>query len=136
MRASYRPEPNVTPMIDVLLVLIIVFMVMTFKQYRTMDAQLPEPCHGVCPAGETIVLEVLRDGNYRLNQQPIENRFLRERLVMAFDGRPTKVLSVTADADARYGQFFAAMDVARAAGVRVIGVVPKRALPGPRPQLQ
>jgi hypothetical protein len=44
---------------------------------------------------------------------------------MAFDGRPTKVLSVTADPAARYGQLFAAMDVARGAGVRVFGVVPR-----------
>ena len=128
MQTPYRPEPNVTPMIDVLLVLIIVFMVATFRQYHALDAQLPEPCRDACPAGETIVLEVLKNGDYRLNQQPVAGRLLHERLVTVFDGRPTKVLSVTAEPSARYGQFFEAMDVARGAGVRVIGIVPRREL--------
>ena len=72
------------------------------------------------------MLEVLHDGDYRLNQQPVANRALAERLTMVFDGRPTKVLSVRADSGARYAQFFEAVDVARGAGVRVIGLVPRR----------
>ena len=60
-------EPNLTPMIDVLLVLIIVFMVMVAQVYHTMDVQLPDVCVGNCVGSDPIVLEVMHrtPGNLR-----------------------------------------------------------------------
>ena len=64
MNASARIFPsaelNVTPMIDVLLVLLIVFMLAVVRVHRTMDVQLPQPCGPACTGDDGIVLEVPR----------------------------------------------------------------------------
>lgn len=127
MNASIRTtaEPNVTPMIDVLLVLLIVFMVMVVQQGRTMDVQLPELCAGTCASGDAIVLEVLGDGDYRLNQHPVKSDALLKVLTDAYAGRPDKILSIAGRSGATYAQVVEAMDVARSAGVRVLSAVPK-----------
>jgi biopolymer transport protein ExbD len=125
MPARHAAEPNVTPMIDVLLVLIVAFMVLVVGQRKAMDVQLPVECTGACDSGDAIVLEVLGNGAYRLNQQPVDHASLERRLTAVYFGRPGKILSVTGRGTARYGEVMEAMDVARAAGVRVISVVPK-----------
>jgi biopolymer transport protein ExbD len=118
-------EPNVTPMIDVLLVLLIVFMVVVVQSRRTMDINLPETCQGHCASGDAIVLEVLAGGAYRLNQRPVAHEALLSVLTSAYDGRPDKILSITGRTGARYADVVEAMDVARSAGVRVFSAVPK-----------
>ena len=127
MNASPRAtaEPNITPMIDVLLVLLIVFMVSVVQVYHTMDVQLPEPCPGTCAAGDAIVLEVLGGGAFRLNQRAVTSVALLQVLTDAYTGRPDKTLSITGRPGATYGQVVEAMDVARSAGVRVLSVTPK-----------
>ena len=123
--ARFTTEPNVTPMIDVLLVLLIVFMVAVTQSRRAMDVQLPQLCEGACAAGDAIVLEVLPHGEYRVNQQPIAHPQLGAYLTDIYAERPNKVLSVTGRSGARYSGVMEAMDVARSAGVRVISAVPK-----------
>ena len=51
-------EPNVTPMLDVLLVLLIIFLSVVIQVHHTIDSVLPQPCTGACSAGESIILEV------------------------------------------------------------------------------
>ena len=92
MSVVTRPNAraNVTPMIDVLLMLLIVFMVVTVQGRRTMDVQLPEPCLVACTAGDAIVLEVLPGGMYRLNHQPVAHAELPvgfDRSVCGADGQ-------------------------------------------------
>ena len=118
-------EPNVTPMIDVLLVLLIVFMFVVVQGRRTIDVQLPEECVANCGAGDAIVLEVLGAQGYRLNQRPVTHDALLAVLTDVYRGRPDKILSVTGRSGASYAQVMAAMDVARSAGVRVISAVPR-----------
>ncbi|HEX2718776.1 MAG TPA: biopolymer transporter ExbD [Gemmatimonadaceae bacterium] len=118
--ARFVPEPNVTPMIDVLLVLLIIFMV-AIKPRRHMDAQLPQPSteRG---EGVQIVLEVDPGPVYRLNQQPVASGALLERLRGVYEGRPERTLLVRGSRLARYQDVITAMDVARSAGVTVIGI--------------
>jgi biopolymer transport protein TolR len=127
MPVETRPsaEPNVTPMIDVLLVLLIVFMVAVVEGRRTMDVQLPVPCVGTCAAGDAIVLEVLPGGVYRLNRGAVAHDELKQRLANVYADRPSKVIAVAGRPGAKYAEVMEAMDVARAAGVRVISIVPK-----------
>jgi biopolymer transport protein TolR len=127
MSASPRftAEPNVTPMIDVLLVLLIVFMMMVVQARLALDLQLPETCTAACSVGDAIVLEVLPGAQYRVNRQAVAHDALRRYLVDVYANRPQKVLSVTGREGARYADVFEAMDLARAAGVRVISAVPK-----------
>jgi biopolymer transport protein ExbD len=109
-------------MLDVLLVLLVIFMA-SIQARRTMDVQLPAPCVGTCRGGDTpIVLEVLPGRHYRLNSAPIAEADLLERLRAVYAGRPDKVLQVAGSRSAVYQDVLDAMDVARGAGVQVIGV--------------
>jgi|SRR5689334_6503472 biopolymer transport protein TolR len=123
--AALNAEPNVTPMIDVLLVVLIVFMVAMVRVYHTMDVQLPEACSGVCDASQPIVLEVLPGPTYRINRQAVAAADVLVRLRSIYGPRPDKIIQVAGHPAVRYSDVFAAMDVAKAAGVREIGIVPK-----------
>jgi biopolymer transport protein TolR len=118
-------EPNMTPMIDVLLVMIIVFMVMMVQVHHSMDVVLPDVCRGVCAGGDGIVLEVLPGQEYRLNGQIVAARELATKLTAVYEGRPEKVIQIAAGSRVRYDDVMHAMDVAKTAGVRVIGIAPK-----------
>lgn len=118
-------EPNVTPMIDVLLVLLIIFMVASIRLHHTMDAQLPDRgCQGLCETTQQIVLEVLPGPAYRINQSAVEPSDLFARLSSIYLARPEKIIQVAGYPGARYEDVVSAMDVARSAGVRVVGVAP------------
>jgi biopolymer transport protein ExbD len=127
MTAWTRPnaEPNVTPMIDVLLVLLIVFMFVVVQGRRTIDVQLPVECVANCGNAEAIVLEVLGAEGFRLNQRPVPRDALLGVLTDTYRGRPNKIIAVTGRSGASYAHVMAAMDVARSAGVRVISAVPR-----------
>jgi biopolymer transport protein ExbD len=118
-------EPNVTPMIDVLLVVMIVFMIAMVRVYHTMDVQLPAPCSVSCAGSEQVVLEVLPGPRYRVNRQPVSDVALLSELKRIYSARPEKIIHVAGDPAVRYADVVAAMDVAKSAGVRVIGVAPK-----------
>lgn len=115
---------NVTPMLDVLLVLLVIFMA-SMEARHTMDAQLPAPCERGCNgSGDAIVLEVLPGPTYRLNRAPVSARELPERLRSTYAGRPEKVIQVAGHRTARYADVVEAMDIARSAGARVITIPP------------
>jgi biopolymer transport protein TolR len=121
-------EPNVTPMIDVLLVLLIIFMMVIPMSRKAIDTQLPDPTPVVAPPTVTpdqIVLEVLPNGQFSLNKTPIQKAELFNRLKTTYNGRPDKVIFVKGDTAVTYADVVFAMDQARGAGVLVIGVPPK-----------
>ena len=112
-------------MLDVLLVLLITFMAISIRMRHTIDAQLSQPCVGKCAQGTPIVLEVFAGPAYRINRTPIAANALLQELEKIYDGRRDKVLQVAGHAGARYQDVISAMDVAKSAGVRAIGVPPK-----------
>ena len=124
-QAVLSAEPNVTPMIDVLLVVMIVFMIAMVRVYHTMDVQLPAPCSNGCANSEQVVLEVLSGPRYRVNRQPVPDSALLSELKRIYSARPEKIIHVAGDPSVHYDDVIAAMDVAKAAGVRVIGVAPR-----------
>lgn len=117
-------EPNVTPMIDVLLVLLIVFMTAVIHVNKTMDVQLPQPCTGECASGGQIVLEILPGPAYRINQRAVPSERLLAELEDIYRGRPGKIIAIAGHPGVRYDDVVAAMDVAKSAGVRTIGIAP------------
>jgi biopolymer transport protein TolR len=117
-------EMNVTPMIDVMLVLLIIFM-LTFPKRRVVDLQLPIPGPAFLDASRSIVLEVLPGRAFYLNRSFVDEPQLGARLRDVYDNRPDKVLFVAGSPAVRYQDVITAIDSARGAGVRVIGIPPR-----------
>jgi biopolymer transport protein ExbD len=120
-------EPNVTPMIDVLLVLLIIFMLVVPMSRKAIDLQLPDPTEQQSSATPPpqIVLEVFPGDKFAVNKEPLTRATLAKRLKEIYDGRPEKIIFVKGDPKVKYSDVIYAMDVARGAGVKVIGVSPK-----------
>jgi len=121
-------EINVTPMIDVLLVLLIIFMMVIPMSRKAIDLQLPDPTPDNTPQGpppSQIVLEVLPGNTFKVNSQPIAKNDLAKRLKEIYDPRPDKIIFIKGDPAVKYSDVIYAMDVARGAGVKVIGATPK-----------
>ncbi len=120
-------EINVTPMIDVLLVLLIIFMITQPLSRMVMDVQVPPPDtpQTNTPPSAQIVLELLADGSYAINSQPYPKDQLEAQLHAIYDPRPVKLMFVKAAPTRIYQDVVEAMDIARGAGVQVIGFTPK-----------
>ena len=121
---------NVTPMIDVLLVLLIIFMITLPLNRKTMAIQVPPPPQPdqTAPAqNNQIVLELPDDGSYSINGQPVPKAQLEAQLHAIYDPRPAKLLFVKAGQNRIFQDIIEAMDVARGAGVQIIGFTPKEA---------
>jgi biopolymer transport protein TolR len=121
-------EINVTPMIDVLLVLLIIFMMVIPMSRKAIDLQLPDPTPDNTNAGpppSQIVLEVLPGGVFKINSQPVSKADLAKKLKEIYDPRPDKIIFVKGDPAMKYSDVITAMDVARGAGVKIIAMTPK-----------
>lgn len=118
-------EPNMTPMIDVLLVLIVIFMIAQPMMQKTMDIQLPkeEKNKTEAPPSTNIVLQIESGGVYKINTLQVTQAQLQSKLNDIYRNRPQKIIFVKASPDVVYQDVIAAMDAARGAGVKVIGAV-------------
>ena len=122
-------EPNVVPMIDILLVLLIIFMITQPLSRMAMDVQVPPPEQTTTTqaANNQIVLELADNGSYAINGQPVPKDQLDTQIHAIFDPRPAKLLFIKAGANRLYQDVVEAMDVARGAGVQIIGLTPQEA---------
>ncbi len=127
---DHNANMNVTPFLDILLVLLIMFMVIFPMSRRVLEAQLPDDAARTSVSDTVpIVLEVGPRAQFMLNRQPVAALALRARLVAVYSARPDKRLLVRGAPDATYQEVVDAMDVARGAGVTVLGIDRRRAHP-------
>ncbi len=121
-------EPNIVPLIDVLLVLIIIFMVITPTVPQGLDTLVPQPSppnQKEDPAllSKTIVVQVAASGKVMINQDETTWDDLGPRLDDIFKLRAEKVAFVKGDDAADFGQVARAIDIMRGAGIDSVGLI-------------
>lgn len=118
-----KAEPNVVPLCDVLLVLLIIFMVISPSVQRGMDAKLPETLGGSDQSIDVIVMTLHNDGKIDINKSFYERDILDSELMRIYGPRQHKTILIRADARVPFTNVVGLMDIARGAGVEEVGIV-------------
>jgi biopolymer transport protein TolR len=122
---SSLSEINMTPMIDVLLVLLVIFIIVQMNMQRTFDIQLPvdNKDQASNPNPDVIIMEIEPNGVVKINTKQLQLAQVQSFLTEIYTNRPDKVIFVKAGGEVPYGDVIEMIDIARAAGVTVVGAV-------------
>lgn len=122
--SSEVSDINMTPMIDVLLVLLVIFIIVQMNLQRAFDIQLPvDNKESAVPNNDNIVMEIDGNGAVMINTKQVQPAALGQFLQEIYKNRPSKIIFVKASPDAAYGKVIEYIDIARGAGVEVFGAV-------------
>jgi len=120
-------SPNVVPLIDILLVLIIIFMVITPLTPKGLDTLVPQPSPNQQQNQElenkTVVVQVLKDGKLKINNEDTSWDGLGPRIEEVFKDRAEKVAFVKGDNDVEFRQVARAIDIMHGAGIDKVGLI-------------
>jgi biopolymer transport protein ExbD len=120
-------EMNVTPMIDVLLVLIVIFMLIAPMTPTGFNAKAPQPSPAerrVQPSSD-IVVTVCANDSVRVNRQPVALADLQARLAALYRNSPSRVLFVRAEGNLEFQRMARVIDLARGAGLERVALMPR-----------
>ncbi len=120
---SMLGEINVTPLVDVVLVLLLVFMVTAPMMSRGIDVSLPVANQPQIPQEDRITVSIRADGRVFVADQPVNIALLEDRLRGLTSGSPDSVVYLRADEGLRYGDVIRVVDVIKRAGIDRIGFV-------------
>ena len=121
-----QAEINMTPMIDVLLVLLIIFLVIQPALQRGIKVEVPAVRQAeTTETPEQVILRIEAGPTYRINGEAVSLRGLEERLDAALEGRSERVVFVSGGENLSYGQVVQAIDVARRSNIQMIGLLPR-----------
>ena len=120
---SMLGEINVTPLVDVVLVLLLVFMVTAPMMSRGIDVSLPVANQPQIPPADRITVSIRADGRVFIADQPVNLVLLEDRLRGLTSGNPATVIYLRADENLRYAEVIRVVDLIKRAGIDRIGFV-------------
>ena len=123
-----KKDPNITPYIDILLVLLIIFMVITPFTPKGIDVRVPEKLPDdidkqIAVRFQGIVVSLNADGSMFINREPVTFETLSQRLIAIYSARADKAIFIKGDKRLIYGDVVKAIDIAKGAGVEEIGLM-------------
>jgi biopolymer transport protein ExbD len=118
-------EINVTPLVDVMLVLLIIFMVTAPMMQSGIGVNLPQAETNSSPAEEGLTMTITKDRYIHIGESPINIFLLENKLKEYFYGKEKRVVFIRADDSIPYGYFINVLDVTKKAGVEIVGLVVK-----------
>ena len=123
-----RSDINITPLVDVVLVLLIIFMVATPMLIKDLDLTVPEKAETQIASPTTanqVVVSVTKEGQVQINREPVLESQLNEKIHDLMTARTEKLVFFDIDEDANYGDAIHVMDVVRGAGAKTLGIMTK-----------
>src|SRR6185436_1357488 len=120
-----KSDINVTPLVDVMLVLLIIMMIVAPLVQKGVDVRMPIASNTTDhpETSDQTVLAVTKDGRIWINGGPVSDSEVKDRLETAFEGKKEKIVLIKADSDAEYGRVMKVMDELRAAKIEDIGMI-------------
>ena len=121
-----KADINITPLVDIVLVLLIIFMVITPLMTKMLPVLVPEKSEIEQPTEQMkkqVVVHLYADNSIEVNHEPVLMEDLEERLKLALKIQTEKIVFFEADDDAAYGNAVIVMDLIKGAGVRTIGIM-------------
>jgi len=124
-KGGVKADINVTPLVDVMLVLLIIMMLITPMLNQGVAMRLPEATNSVDKptTQDNTVIAISKDGSVYLNAKPVAEAELSTKINEALENKSEKSVFIKADEEAPYSAIMAAMDQLRQAGVEDIGLI-------------